>query len=134
MPGELPPDERALEMGIAYLEFARRNPEDVSIIAMHESMIHMLPLSPEHRRFEESRPGVFKEGVATRCVQAANEQDADYMAYGAWALVQGLATFEQQQRPELLQGAARQAAAAAAGVRQWLKSDWSASATESPVT
>ncbi len=38
VPSELPPDERAVEIGLAYLEFARHNPEDVAIVTMHESV------------------------------------------------------------------------------------------------
>jgi AcrR family transcriptional regulator len=101
MPAGLPADERALEMGMCYLEFARHNPEDVAVIAMHESVVHMMPMSSEHRLLEEAVTGVFKDGVAQGIFRVFAEDDADSMAYGAWALVQGLATFEQQQRPEL---------------------------------
>jgi AcrR family transcriptional regulator len=130
---ELPPDERALEMGMAYLEFARRNPEDVAVITQHEAMVHALPPSPEHRQFEEIVAGVFKEGIARGLFTAANEQEAEYMAYGAWALVQGLATFEQNQRPELsklLRSKQRQLLQV---FINGLKSDWSASEPEPPV-
>ena len=96
VPAELPPDERALEMGMAYLEFARHNPEDVAVIALHESTLHALPLSEEHRLMEEAVTGVFREGVAAGLFTGSDDPDADYMACGAWALVQGLATFEQQ--------------------------------------
>ena len=96
VPADLPPDERALEIGMAYLEFARHNPEDVAVIALHESTLHALPLSEEHRLMEEAVTGVFREGVAAGLFTGSDDPDADYMAYGAWALVQGLATFEQQ--------------------------------------
>jgi AcrR family transcriptional regulator len=99
IPPSLPPDQRAIEMGMAYLEFARRNPEDVAVITLHESTVHMMPMSDEHRQVEAAVTGVFKEGVASGIFAIADEQDADYIAYGAWALVQGLATFEQHQRP-----------------------------------
>ncbi len=130
---ELPPDERALEMGMAYLEFARRNPEDVAVITQHEAMVHALPPSPEHRQFEEIVAGVFKEGIARGLFTAANEQEAEYMAYGAWALVQGLATFEQNQRPELsklLRSKQRQLLQV---FINGLKSDWSASEPKPPI-
>jgi AcrR family transcriptional regulator len=126
VPAELPPDERALEMGVAYLEFARRNPEDVAVIALHESVVHMSPLSAEHRTVEEAVTGVFKEGVTAGIFSASREKDADFMAYGAWALVQGLATFEQRQRPELAKALrARQRELLQVFVNG-LKSDWSA--------
>jgi AcrR family transcriptional regulator len=126
VPADLPPDERAIELGVRYLEFARSNPEDVAVIAMHESVVQKTPLSREHHAVEEAVMGVFAEGVARGIFRASGERDADYMAYGAWALVQGLATFERQQRPEL-------AATVRAKQRQLLrvfinglKSDWSA--------
>lgn len=126
VPIDLPPDERALELGVAYLEFARRNPEDVAVIALHESVVHMSPLSAEHRSVEEAVTGVFKEGVAAGIFAASREKDADFMAYGAWALVQGLATFEQRQRPDLAKVLrARQRELLQVFVNG-LKSDWSA--------
>jgi AcrR family transcriptional regulator len=134
---DLPPDERALEMGLAYLEFARRNPEDVAVITQHESMVHALPPSPEHRQFEEIVTGVFQEGIASGMFTAANERDAEYMAYGAWALVQGLATFEQNQRPQLSQLLRAKQRQLMNVLINGLKSDWSdprAPEPGSPVT
>jgi AcrR family transcriptional regulator len=101
VPADLPPEERALELGMTYLEFARRNPEDVGVIALHESTPHPLPLTDEHRTMEEVVVGVFRDGVAGGVFTLADGEDPDFMAYGAWALVQGLATFEQQQRPDV---------------------------------
>jgi AcrR family transcriptional regulator len=131
VPSDLTPDERAVEMGLAYLEFARRNPEDVSIIAVHEATIHMQPLSPEHRRLEEAVTGVFKEGVAKGVFKVGKEEDADFMAYGAWALVQGLATFEQQQRPALAAKVRDKQRQLLHVFVNGLKSDWSALADQS---
>ena len=37
IPATLSPDERAVELGLAYLDFARTNPQDVDIIALHGS-------------------------------------------------------------------------------------------------
>jgi AcrR family transcriptional regulator len=125
---DLPPDERALELGLAYLEFARRNPEDVAVIALHESTMHALPLTNEHREMEETVTGVFRRGVAEGVFTLGDAQDPEYMAYGAWALVQGLASFEQQQRPlvaDKVRGKQRQLLRA---YINGLKSDWSADA------
>jgi AcrR family transcriptional regulator len=99
VPPGLPLDERALEMGMAYLEFARHNPEDVAVIALHESTLHALPLTNEHLAMEDAVVGVFRDGVAQGVFTQTDADDAENMAYGAWALVQGLAAFEQQQRP-----------------------------------
>jgi AcrR family transcriptional regulator len=40
VPAGLPPDERAVEIGMAYLDFARSHPEDVELIAVNEAAIH----------------------------------------------------------------------------------------------
>ena len=98
VPGELPPDERAVEIGLAYLEFARHNPEDVAIVTMHES-VAVGPHSPEHEQLEQTVLGVFREGAERGVFRMPTPDDAEFMTYGAWALVQGLATLEQRQRP-----------------------------------
>ncbi len=95
---ELPPDERAVEIGLAYLEFARHNPEDVAVITMHES-VAVGPHSPEHDELEETVLGVFRQGAAAGLFAMPTPDDAEYMTYGAWALALGLATLEQRQRP-----------------------------------
>jgi len=125
VPADLRPDERALEMGMAYLEFARHNPEDVAVIALHESTLHPLPLSDEHRLMEEAVLGVFKDGVAQGVFTLSDAEDPDYMAYGAWALVQGLATFEQQQRPTVAEKVRNKQRQLLRVYINGLKTDWS---------
>jgi AcrR family transcriptional regulator len=125
VPPELPPDERVVAMGLAYLDFARENPEDISIITVHESTVHMQPLSPEHRQLEEAVTGLFKEGVAKGVFKRGEDEDTDFMAYGAWALVQGLATFEQQQRPALAAKVREKQRQLLHVFVSGLKSDWS---------
>jgi AcrR family transcriptional regulator len=100
VPGGLPPDERAVAIGMAYLEFARTHPEDVELIAVNEAAIHAQPSSPEHQRLEEVVIGVMRDGAATGVFKLPLE-DAEYAAFGAWALVQGLASFERQQGSDL---------------------------------
>jgi AcrR family transcriptional regulator len=122
---DLPTDERAVELGMAFLEFARHNPEDVAVITLHESMPEA-PLSHEHAGVEETVLGVFRQGAAEGVFTLPTPEDADFMAYGAWALVQGLATLEQRQRPAI---AARLRAKQRRLLQAYvngLKSDWSA--------
>jgi hypothetical protein len=95
---DLPPDERAGELGLAYLEFARHNPEDVAVITMHES-VAVGPHSPEHDCLEETVLGVFRDGAAAGLFELSAADDAATMCYGAWALALGLATLEQRQHP-----------------------------------
>ena len=125
VPADLPPDERALELGMAYLEFARRNPEDVAVIALHESTLHALPLTDEHRMMEETVVGVFRDGVAQGVFSLADGEDPDYMAYGAWALVQGLAMFEQQQRSAVAERVRSKQRQLLRVYINGLKTDWS---------
>jgi AcrR family transcriptional regulator len=99
-PADLPPDRRAVELGLAYIAFARENPEDVGVIEMHESTVHAHPLTHEHVALEDAVVGVFRDGIEAGVFIGA-AADAEIMAYGAWALVQGLARFERQQRPAL---------------------------------
>jgi AcrR family transcriptional regulator len=124
---DMPPDERALEMGMVYLEFARRNPEDVAVIALHESTLHALPFTDEHRALEEAVLGVFKDGVARGVFTRSGDEDPDYMACGAWALVQGLAAFEQQ-RPVVADRVRQKQRQLLRVYINGLKSDWSAEA------
>jgi AcrR family transcriptional regulator len=125
VPVDLPPDERAVELGMAYLEFARHNPEDVAIVTMHES-VAVGPHSREHEQLEETVLNVFREGAAAGVFTMPTQEDADFMTYGAWALAQGLATLEQRQRPETAARLrARQRRLLQAFVNG-LKSEWSA--------
>ncbi len=80
----------------------RTNPEGVDIIGFHES-VHATPPSPEHLFVKHTVVGVFREAAAPG-VFALSGGDAELTAFGAWALVQGLAQFEQRQRPELAVG------------------------------
>ena len=125
VPAGLPPDERALELGMAYLEFARHNPEDVAVIALHESTLHALPLTDEHLRMEDTVVGVFRDGVAKGVFTLEEGEDPDFMAYGAWALVQGLAAFEQQQRPVVAERVRSKQRQLLRVYINGLKTDWS---------
>jgi AcrR family transcriptional regulator len=100
VPTDLPADRRAVELGLSYIAFARENPEDVGVIDMHESTVHAHPGTPEHLALEHAVVGVFRDGIETGVFTGVAE-DAEIMAYGAWALAQGLARFERQQRPAL---------------------------------
>ena len=62
VPTDLPADERAVEIGLAYLEFARHNPEDVAIVTLHESVRSLRFRAST--TLEETVLGVFREGAA----------------------------------------------------------------------
>jgi AcrR family transcriptional regulator len=129
VPSDLPPDQRALELGMAYLEFARRNPQDVAVITLHEA-VHAEPFSRAHNAMVDTIRGVFREGIDGGIFTSTGADDPDFMTYGAWALVQGMATLEERQRPDLAARLrARQRQLLAAYVNGF-KTDWSATPPE----
>jgi AcrR family transcriptional regulator len=125
VPAGLPPDDRAVEIGMAYLEFARHNPADVAIVTMHES-VAVGPHSPEHEQLEATVLGVFRDGAAEGLFTMPDPQDAEFMTYGAWALAQGLATLEQRQRPTTAARLRAQQRRLLRAFVNGLKSEWSA--------
>lgn len=126
VPEGLPPDERAVAMGLAYLAFARTHPEDVELIAVNEAAIHAQPSSPPHERLEEVVIGVMREGAEAGVFNVPVE-DAVYAAFGAWAFVQGLASFERQQGSEMTIGLRRKQRQLLGTYVNGLKIGWPAS-------
>jgi AcrR family transcriptional regulator len=124
---DLPPDERAIEIGLAYLAFARAHPEDAELIAVNEAAIHAQPPSPQHERLEEVVIGVMREGVE-RGVFRLPVQDAASAAFGAWAFVQGLASFERQQGSGLAAGLRSRQRQLLGAYVNGLKTGWPAAA------
>ena len=121
----LPPDERIVEMGMAYLEFARDNPHDIALVALHESL--RMTHAGGHAGLEELVMGVFREGAAQGVFSAATDQDVELMVYGAWSLVHGMAVLLERQPPQVARQLrlARQRQLLQAFVNG-LKADWSA--------
>jgi AcrR family transcriptional regulator len=91
----LPADERAVEMGMAYLAFARDNPQDIALVALHESL--RMTHEGGHAGLEELVLGVFREGAAQGIFGAASDDDVELMVYGAWSLVHGMAVLLERQ-------------------------------------
>ena len=89
VPPALPPDERVVEMGMAYLDFARANPHDIALVALHQSL--QLTHAGGHAGLEELAMGVFREGADAGIFAASSDQDVGLMVYGAWSLVHGMA-------------------------------------------
>jgi AcrR family transcriptional regulator len=85
----LPPDEGVVEIGMAYLDVARANPQDIAIVALHESLqaTHV----GGHAGLEEIVMGVFRRGIEQGVFRASSEDDLVLMVYGAWSLVHGMA-------------------------------------------
>ncbi len=120
----LPPDERAVEMGMAYLDFARRNPHDIALVALHESL--RMTHAGGHAGLEELVLGVFREGVAQGLFSASSDEDVELMVYGIWSLVHGMAVLLERQPSHVITRLklARQRQLLQAFVNG-LKADWS---------
>lgn len=99
VPTGLPPAERIVAMGEAYLRFAREHPEELALL--FDSLQAMEPLDLEHPDDAFLAPtGVYRlleaalrEGIAEGTFRIA-EGDLMFVMHGTWALVHGLALVE----------------------------------------
>lgn len=96
-PISLPPSERLLEMGLAYLDFAREHPEHFRLIfaSLSHEQTHLVEEamngdSPYHLLLE-----AVQAVIATGEFSANEDFDLEDMAFSLWALVHGLAVLEQ---------------------------------------
>jgi AcrR family transcriptional regulator len=89
VPETLPPDERVVELGMAYLGFARANPQDIAIVALHESL--QATHATGHAGLEQIVMGVFRQGIEQGVFAARGDDDLGLMVYGVWSLVHGMA-------------------------------------------
>ena len=92
VPADLSPDRRIVELGLAYMEFARDNPMDLRCMMLSTSMDlppssgKALGLGAARLIGETLRQGV-RDGVFRQAGISAAE-----MAFGLWALVHGMVT------------------------------------------
>jgi AcrR family transcriptional regulator len=99
VPAGLPPDERIVEMGVAYLRFAREHPQEVTLL--FDSIDALGPLDEAGDPSQLLAPlGLFElvlealqEGAAAGIFRF-DEKDAELVMHGAWAYVHGLAVVE----------------------------------------
>jgi AcrR family transcriptional regulator len=91
VPTDLPPEVRVVELGLAYMDFARDNPMDLRCV--------LLATSPDLPDASGRALGLsaasllgqtFREGVEDDVFSQASGLKAPEMAYGMWALVHGL--------------------------------------------
>jgi AcrR family transcriptional regulator len=91
VPVALSPERRVIELGLAYMDFARDNPMDLRCILAATST----ELPPSSGRAvglgaAELIGQTFREGVERGVLSPASGLSAPEMAYGYWALVHGL--------------------------------------------
>ncbi|MCE5252827.1 MAG: TetR/AcrR family transcriptional regulator [Actinomycetia bacterium] len=89
---ELPPAERVVELGMAYMDFARDNPMDLRCILAANSREELPPSKGVALGLGAARliGETFREGVRQGVFSADSGLSAAEMAYGTWALVHGM--------------------------------------------
>jgi AcrR family transcriptional regulator len=131
VPHTLPVDERLIEIGLAYVQFAREHPAELDLLfeslsglsrETQNGNVELLTTVPLFALVQE----VLREGIAQGVLHARREheeEDAMLMWHGAWALVHGLAVVERthQHHDELFRARARDVLRAFVN---GLKTDW----------
>ncbi len=87
---DLAPDRRVIELGMAYMDFARENPMDLRCMLLSTSL-ELPPSSGKALGLEAARliGETFREGVEQGVFDASGLSAAE-MAFGTWALVHGM--------------------------------------------
>lgn len=91
VPLDLPPDRRVVELGLAYMDFARDNPMDLRCILQATSQ-ELPPSSGVALGLGAARliGETFREGMEQGVFSEDTGLSAAEMAYGTWALVHGM--------------------------------------------
>lgn len=99
VPTDLPVDERLIELGLAYIQFAREHPAELDLLfeslqAMsreaQDNSLEVLGPSPLFQAVQDA----LRTGAAQGILHARDENDVILMWHAAWAMVHGLATVE----------------------------------------
>lgn len=134
VPEALPVDERLIEIGLAYIQFAREHPAELDLLfeslsglsrETQNGSVELLTTVPLFTLVQD----VLREGIVQGILHARSEheeEDAMLMWHGAWALVHGLAAVERthQHHDELFRARARDVLRAFVN---GLKTDWTSS-------
>ena len=99
VPDSLPVDERLIELGLAYIQFAREHPAEFDLL--FEGLGALLR-EAQDGSFEVLAPtplfqiilSALEDGIAQGMLHARDEDDMMLMWHGAWALVHGLVAVE----------------------------------------
>jgi len=92
VPADLPPAKRVVELGMAYMDFARDNPMDLRCILAATSREGLPPSSGFDLGLGAARliGQTFREGMERGVFAEDAQLSAAEMAYGTWALVHGM--------------------------------------------
>jgi hypothetical protein len=91
VPVDLPPDQRVVELALAYMEFARDNPMDLRCMMLSTSL-ELPPSSGKALGQGAARliGETFRQGVEEGVFKSDGLLSTQEMAYGTWALVHGM--------------------------------------------
>jgi len=128
VPDSLPVDERLIELGLAYIQFAREHPAELDLLfeslsalsrKAQDDSLEVLTPAPLFQIIQS----VLEDGIAQGVLHARDEDDVMLMWHGAWALVHGLVAVERthQHHDELFRARARDVLRAFVN---GLKTDW----------
>lgn len=128
VPDSLPVDERLIELGLAYIQFAREHPAELDLLfeslsalsrKAQDDSLEVLTPTPLFQIIQS----VLEDGIAQGVLHARDEDDVMLMWHGAWALVHGLVAVERthQHHDELFRARARDVLRAFVN---GLKTDW----------
>ena len=128
VPRALPVDERLIELGLAYIQFAREHPAELDLLfdslaglsrEVQEGSLEVLTPTPLFTIIQD----VLQDGIAQGVLFARDEDDVMLMWHGAWAMVHGLVAVERthQHHDELFRARARDVLRAFVN---GLKTDW----------
>jgi len=99
VPDSLPVDERLIELGLAYIQFAREHPSELDLLfeslsalsrKAQDDSLEVLTPTPLFQIIQS----VLEDGIAQGVLHARDEDDVMLMWHGAWALVHGLVAVE----------------------------------------
>jgi AcrR family transcriptional regulator len=100
VPTDLPPDERLIELGLVYLEFAREHPDALSLIVESVAALEDVDVTDPNESILAST-SVFaiideamRAGVTGDAAGALSDDDYMLMWHGAWAFLHGIAIIE----------------------------------------
>lgn len=128
VPADLPIEERLIELGLSYIQFAREHPRELDLLFEN---LGALSREAQDGSLEVLTPtplfqiilSVIEQGIAEGVLHARDEDDVMLMWHGAWALVHGLVAVERthQHHDELFRARARDVLRAFVN---GLKTDW----------
>ena len=96
IPKHLPPAQRVIEIGLAYVNFARHNAEHFMLIFSRlPSGRTSTQQPPSAGSPYQTLLGAIQDGISTGEFVARPDYGVEHMAYGLWALVHGMAMLQQ---------------------------------------